>query len=63
MSQEFWTVEEFADWARAPVSTIYQWVHAGRAPKSYKLGRRRLFRPEDCRAWAEERADHPQPAA
>ena len=36
---------------RAPAETVRYWVHIGKAPRSIKVGRRRLFRRADVMAW------------
>lgn len=38
------TIEEAAEYLRTSPSTIRYWQQIGKAPKSFKLGVRRLFR-------------------
>ena len=45
------SMREFADRAGAPEATARYWVHIGTAPKSAKIGRRRMFRESDVEAW------------
>lgn len=45
------TMREFADRAGAPEATARYWVHIGSAPKSAKIGRRRMFRESEVEAW------------
>lgn len=48
------TTEEVAAEVRAPLETLRYWRHIGKGPKSFKLGRRVLYRREDVEAWLEE---------
>lgn len=45
------TVEELAEEFRTSVETVHYWIKVGKAPKSFKVGRRRLFAREDVDAW------------
>ena len=47
------TVEDLADRVNLSVSTIRYWAQQGTGPRSIKLGRRRMYRPEDVEAWLE----------
>lgn len=47
------TVEELAEECRTSVETVHYWLKQGRAPKSFKVGRRRLFARADVDAWIE----------
>ena len=44
-------IQDFAEVAHTTPATIAYWVHTGYAPRSAKLGRRRVWREEDVRAW------------
>ena len=44
---EYLTTEEVARTLRAPVETVRYWRHAGKGPKSFKVGRRVLYARED----------------
>jgi excisionase family DNA binding protein len=48
------TTAEFADMVRAPLESVRYWVHIGKAPRSVKIGRRRLFRRSDVLAWIDK---------
>lgn len=48
------TLAEVAEYVRAPESTVRFWRHKGTGPKSFKIGRRVMFRQEDVEAWLEE---------
>ena len=48
---ELLTITEAADLLRAPVATLRYWRHLGTGPRSFRLGRRVLYRADDLRAW------------
>ena len=48
---ELLTVTEAADLLRAPVATVRYWRHLGTGPRSFRLGRRVLYRTDDLHAW------------
>ena len=54
------TITEAAELLRAPVATLRYWRHLGTGPRSFRLGRRVLYRSEDLRAWVD--AQHNQSA-
>jgi excisionase family DNA binding protein len=45
------TITEAADLLRAPVATLRYWRHLGTGPRSFRLGRRVLYRRDDLHAW------------
>lgn len=45
------TVEELADELRTSPESVHYWVKSGKAPASFKVGRRRLFARTDVDAW------------
>jgi predicted DNA-binding transcriptional regulator AlpA len=45
---------EAAELLRAPVATLRYWRHLGTGPRSFRLGRRVLYRRDDLQAWVEE---------
>jgi excisionase family DNA binding protein len=51
------TVTEAAELLRAPVATLRYWRHLGTGPRSFRLGRRVLYRRDDLRSWIDARAD------
>ncbi len=53
-SPEYLTTQEVAELVRAPAETVRYWSHAGRGPRSVKIGRRRLYRRADVQAWLDE---------
>jgi excisionase family DNA binding protein len=49
---ELLTITEAAELLRAPVATLRYWRHLGTGPRSFRLGRRVLYRSDDLRAWS-----------
>jgi excisionase family DNA binding protein len=45
------TIPEAAELLRAPVATLRYWRHLGTGPRSFRLGRRVLYRREDLLSW------------
>ena len=45
------TISEAAELLRAPVATLRYWRHLGTAPRSFRVGRRVLYRRDDLQAW------------
>jgi excisionase family DNA binding protein len=54
---ELLTITEAAELLRAPVATLRYWRHLGSGPRSFRLGRRVLYRDEDLRSWIDARRD------
>ena len=50
---ELLTITEAAELLRAPVATLRYWRHLGSGPRSFRLGRRVLYRQDDLQAWVE----------
>jgi excisionase family DNA binding protein len=50
---ELLTITEAAELLRAPVATLRYWRHLGTGPRSFRLGRRVLYRSDDVRSWIE----------
>lgn len=57
---ELLTIAEAAELLRAPVATLRYWRHLGTGPRSFRLGRRVLYRSDDLRRWID--AQHSQVA-
>ena len=49
------TISEAAALLRAPVVTLRYWRHLGTGPRSFRLGRRVLYRRQDLYAWVDAR--------
>ena len=48
---ELLTITEAAEVLRTPVATLRYWRHLGTGPRSFRLGRRVLYRRDDLRTW------------
>lgn len=64
------TLDEAAALLRAPVATLRYWRHCGIGPRSFRAGRRVLYRSSDLLAWIDQQVDaglahdqHPSTAA
>ena len=53
---ELLTIAEVADIVRAPIATLRYWRHLGHGPRSFRLGRRVVYRVADLRAWIDLQA-------
>lgn len=51
------TIPEAAALLRAPVATLRYWRHLGTGPRSFRLGRRVLYRRQDIQAWIDSQHD------
>ncbi|MBE7190389.1 helix-turn-helix domain-containing protein [Jatrophihabitans endophyticus] len=58
---ELLTITEAAHIVRAPVATLRYWRHLGTGPRSFRLGRRILYRHDDLVSWINEQRDHDEP--
>ena len=54
---ELLTITEAAERLRTPVATLRYWRHRNIGPRSFRLGRRVLYRSDDLRAWIAARYD------
>ncbi len=57
------TLEEVAAQLRTPPATLRYWRHSGTGPKSFRLGRRVMYREADVATWLQRQYDTPSPAA
>ena len=48
------TITEAAHIVRAPVATLRYWRHLGTGPRSFRLGRRVVYRRTDLETWINE---------
>jgi excisionase family DNA binding protein len=48
---ELLTITEAAELLRAPVATLRYWRHRNIGPRSFRLGRRVLYRRDDLHTW------------
>jgi predicted DNA-binding transcriptional regulator AlpA len=58
------TTEEAGQMCRKPAETMRYYRHTGLGPRSFKLGRRVVYRREDVEAWLQQQylAQVPEPA-
>ncbi len=54
---ELLTITEAAELMRAPVATLRYWRHLGTGPRSFRLGRRVLYRRDELNAWIDAQHD------
>ncbi|MDP9116536.1 MAG: helix-turn-helix domain-containing protein [Actinomycetota bacterium] len=54
---ELLTISEAADVLRAPLATLRYWRHLGTGPRSFRLGRRVVYRRGDIEAWIDLNRD------
>ena len=57
MEQRLLTISEVAEITRTPVNTLRYWRSAGEGPKSFRLGRRVVYRSIDVESWIAEQMD------
>jgi excisionase family DNA binding protein len=58
---ELLTITEAADVLRTPVATLRYWRHQGIGPRSFRLGRRVLYRRDDVHAWIDAKRENAVP--
>ena len=51
MTDKLLTINEVADITRTSVETCRHWRKHGTGPKSFRLGRRVVYREQDVTAW------------
>ena len=59
---ELLTISEAAELLRTPVATLRFWRHGNIGPRSFRLGRRVLYRRDDLHAWIESQRARDRPA-
>ncbi|MFS3127483.1 helix-turn-helix domain-containing protein [Nocardioides sp. Bht2] len=47
------TTAEVSELIRTPAETVRYWRHIGKGPRSFKVGRRVLYRRSDVDSWLE----------
>ena len=55
-NDELLTISEVAAIVRAPIATLRYWRHLGTGPRSFRLGRRVVYRVADLRTWIDTQA-------
>ncbi len=63
VNDELLTIAEVAAIVRAPIATLRYWRHLGHGPRSFRLGRRVLYRVGDLQAWIDTQASASDAAA
>ncbi len=61
--QKLLTITEAAALLRTPVATLRYWRWQGSGPRSFRLGRRVLYRRSDLTTWINAQHDHDGPHA
>lgn len=56
-------IEETSTLTRTPVATLRYWRHVGSGPRSFKVGRRVMYRKSDIEAWLSEQYNQPREAS
>lgn len=51
MNERLMTTDEVAEYFRTVPATVRYWRYLGKGPRSFKAGRRVLYRPSDVEAW------------
>ena len=57
LDRDLLTIDEAAGILRTPKATLRYWRHLGTGPRSFRLGRRVLYRRADLRTWIDAQAD------
>ncbi|MGH3601092.1 MAG: helix-turn-helix transcriptional regulator [Pseudonocardiaceae bacterium] len=64
MGASLLTLNEVATMLRTPPATLRFWRHEGTGPRSFKIGRRVMYREADVTAWLDQQyARDPRPAS
>ena len=63
VSDDLLTIAEVAAIVSAPIATLRYWRHLGTGPRSFRLGRRVVYRAGDLRAWIALQASNPRSRA
>lgn len=53
-SADLLKIDEVSARYGVPEATLRYWRHKGEGPKSFRLGRRVVYRLDDCEAWLEQ---------
>jgi excisionase family DNA binding protein len=52
---KYMTTDQTAEYINTPLSTLRYWIVQDTAPKSFKLGKRRMFTVDDVDEWIADR--------
>ena len=58
---ELLTIAEAAEVLRTPVATLRYWRHRNTGPRSFRLGRRVLYRRDDLHVWIDAQREDAGP--
>jgi len=61
--ERYFTTKELAEVARSSESTVRHWERTGQAPRSIKIGRRRLYPESEVITWLQIRQPDLSPDA
>ena len=53
MDDDLLFAPEVSKFLRVPEPTLRYWAHRGEGPKSFRMGRRRVWKRSDVAAWLE----------
>lgn len=53
MDERFMTTDEVAAYFRTSAGTCRYWRHVGKGPRSFRVGKRVLYRESDVKAYAD----------
>lgn len=54
MNDRLMTTDEVAEHFRTVAATVRYWRHIGKGPRSFKVGRRVLYRESDVETWSDD---------
>ena len=54
--EPLWTGKEAAEYLRVPYATLRYWAYMSTGPRSYKVGRYRMYRISELETWLQEHA-------
>jgi excisionase family DNA binding protein len=57
----FLTSKEAAERLSVSVASLRRWRREGSGPRSYRIGGRVMYRPDELDSWVEARASEPSP--
>lgn len=55
--EQLMDIPQLSELFRIPESTFRSWRHYGRGPKSFRLGRRVVYKRSDVEAWLKRQQD------
>ena len=55
----FWSTGDVAKFLGVPEASVRYWAWQGNGPPSFKIGRRRKYKPCEVEEWAEDQREEP----